>query len=251
MLAHKGYAGASVDDIAEEAGFTVGALYSNFGSKQNLVLAAFERHCDQDLAQIQALLGSDLTLEQQLDAIGSQFGDLDDEHRRWWLLSMELWLYAQRDPAARARLAALRRKVRQTIADTLQRQAERTGRRLPVPAMDLAAAMLGLCCIAGAITVGTGLAGLSAASRLMDRYQPYLIATSVLMMAWWLLRTLRQMGQRPAGRQDRGHDQGPWSAARTDGHGLRRHPAGQHGALTATGGRMMPLLPRTRQERCG
>ncbi len=200
MLAHKGYAGASVDDIAEEAGFTVGALYSNFGSKQNLVLAAFERHCDQDLAQIQALLGSDLTLEQQLDAIGSQFGDLDDEHRRWWLLSMELWLYAQRDPAARARLAALRRKVRQTIADTLQRQAERTGRRLPVPAMDLAAAMLGLCCIAGAITVGTGLAGLSAASRLMDRYQPYLIATSVLMMAWWLLRTLRQMGQRPAGR---------------------------------------------------
>jgi len=133
-----------VDDIAEEAGFTVGALYSNFGSKQNLVLAAFERHCDQDLAQIQALLGSDLTLEQQLDAIGSQFGDLDDEHRRWWLLSMELWLYAQRDPAARARLAALRRKVRQTIADTLQRQAERTGRRLPVPAMDLAAAMLGL-----------------------------------------------------------------------------------------------------------
>jgi AcrR family transcriptional regulator len=122
----------------------VGALYSNFGSKQNLVLAAFERYCDQDLAQIQALLGSDLTLEQQLDAMGSQFGDLDDEHRRWWLLSMELWLYAQRDPAARARLAALRRKVRQTIADTLQRQAERTGRRLPVPAMDLAAAMLGL-----------------------------------------------------------------------------------------------------------
>ncbi len=58
----------------------------------------------------------------------------------------------------------------------------------------------GLCCIAGAITVGTGLAGLSAASRLMDRYQPYLIATSVLMMAWWPLRTLRQMGQRPAGR---------------------------------------------------
>jgi hypothetical protein len=58
----------------------------------------------------------------------------------------------------------------------------------------------GLCCIAGAITVGTGLAGLSAASRLMDRYQPYFIAASVLMMAWWLVRTLRQMGQRPAGR---------------------------------------------------
>jgi AcrR family transcriptional regulator len=144
VLAHKGYAGASVDDIAEEAGFTVGALYSNFGSKQNLVLAAFERHCDQDLAQVQALLGSDLALEEQLDAVTRQFGDLDDQHRRWWLLSMELWLYAQRDPAARERLAALRNKVRHTIADALQRQAERTGRPLEVPASDLAAAMLGL-----------------------------------------------------------------------------------------------------------
>ncbi len=58
----------------------------------------------------------------------------------------------------------------------------------------------GLCCIAGAIAVGSGLGGLSAASRLMDRYQPYFIAASVLMMAWWLLRTLRVLGQRPTGR---------------------------------------------------
>jgi hypothetical protein len=34
----------------------------------------------------------------------------------------------------------------------------------------------------------------------MDRYQPYLIAASVLVMAWWLLRTLRAHGQRPVGR---------------------------------------------------
>lgn len=36
VFARKGYAGASVDDIAEEAGFTAGALYSSFGSKENL-----------------------------------------------------------------------------------------------------------------------------------------------------------------------------------------------------------------------
>jgi AcrR family transcriptional regulator len=144
VFARRGYAAASVDDLAEEAGFTVGALYSNFGGKQELFMAAFERHCDQDLVQVQALLGADLPLEEQLDALTREFGDLDDEHRRWWLLSMELWLYAQRDPATRERLAALRRRVRQTIADALQRQAVRTGRPLPVPAIDLAAAMLGL-----------------------------------------------------------------------------------------------------------
>jgi AcrR family transcriptional regulator len=142
VFARKGYTGASVDDIAEEAGFTVGALYSNFAGKQELFLAAFERHCDQDLAQVQALLAADLPLEQLLDAVSRQFGELGDEHRQWWLLSTELWLYAQRDPAARARLAALDHKVRTTIAAALQRQAARTGRPLPVPASDLAAAML-------------------------------------------------------------------------------------------------------------
>jgi hypothetical protein len=58
----------------------------------------------------------------------------------------------------------------------------------------------GLCCIASAIAVGSGLGGLSVAGSLMDRYQPYFIAASMLMMAWWLLRTLRAMGRRPAGR---------------------------------------------------
>ncbi len=144
VFARKGYGGASVDDIAEEAGFTVGALYSNFSGKQELFMAAFERHCDQDLAQVQALLATEEPLERQLDAITRRFGELDDEHRQWWLLSMELWLYAQRDPAARQRMVALRRKVRQTIADALQHQAARIGQPLPVPASELATAMLGL-----------------------------------------------------------------------------------------------------------
>jgi AcrR family transcriptional regulator len=144
VFARKGYGGASVDDIAGEAGFTVGALYSNFSGKQELFMAAFERHCDQDLARVQALLATEAPLEQQLDAITQRFDDLDGEHRQWWLLSMELWLYAQRDPAARERMIALRRKVRQTIADALARQAVRTGQPLPVPASELAAAMFGL-----------------------------------------------------------------------------------------------------------
>jgi AcrR family transcriptional regulator len=144
VFARKGYAGASVDDVAGEAGFTVGALYSNFAGKQELFMAAFERHCEADLAQVQALLAADLPFERQLDAITHRFGDLDEEHRQWWLLSMELWLYAQRDPAVRERLAALRRKVHQTVADALERQAARSGRPLEVPAGELAAAMLGL-----------------------------------------------------------------------------------------------------------
>ncbi len=58
----------------------------------------------------------------------------------------------------------------------------------------------GLCCIAGAVAVGSGLAGVSFAGRLMDRYQPFFLAFSVFMVVWWLLRTLRAQDQRPSGR---------------------------------------------------
>jgi AcrR family transcriptional regulator len=146
VFARKGYAGASVDDIAEEAGFTVGALYSNFASKQDLFLAAFERHCDQDLAQIQAIMNSPGTLQERLDAYSQQFVELTEEHRQWWLLSGELWLYAQRDPNAQARMASLEHKVRAIVADTLQREAARRGVPLPGPASEVAAAALALWC---------------------------------------------------------------------------------------------------------
>jgi len=143
VFARKGYAGASVDDIAEEAGFTVGALYSNFAGKQDLFLAAFERHCDQGLARIQSTMGGPGSTKQRLEAYSRQFAELS-EHRQWWLLSAELWLYAQRDPDARARLAALERKVRAIVADTLQREAARSGYPLQAPPDEVAAAVLAL-----------------------------------------------------------------------------------------------------------
>jgi AcrR family transcriptional regulator len=144
VFARKGYGGASVDDIAEEAGFTVGALYSNFPSKQDLFLAAFERHCDQDLAQLQTIMRGRGTLQQRLEAYSGQFVELTEEHRQWWLLSTELWLYAQRNPDARARMAVLQRKTRAIVADALQREADRQGRPLQAPASELAAAVIAL-----------------------------------------------------------------------------------------------------------
>jgi AcrR family transcriptional regulator len=144
VFARKGYAGASVDDIAEEAGFTVGALYSNFDGKQGLFLAAFERHCDQDLAQLEAIMNGPGTLQERLEAFGEQFVKLTEEHRQWWLLSTELWLYAQRDDGAGARMAALERKVRSIVADALRGETALGGPSRPGHAIEVAAAALAL-----------------------------------------------------------------------------------------------------------
>lgn len=55
----------------------------------------------------------------------------------------------------------------------------------------------GLCCIGAAITTAAGLGAAGFATTLMQRYQPYFIAASLAVMAWWLVRQLRRQGVSP------------------------------------------------------
>src|SRR6266487_6867134 len=119
VFARDGYAGASVDAIAEQAGYTVGALYSNFATKQELFLAVFEHHCVGELAALRALADQATSPQELLAAITARFATFDEQQRQWWQLSAELWLYAQRHPEAAARLATIQAETRQVIARAL------------------------------------------------------------------------------------------------------------------------------------
>ncbi len=121
LVARSGYAGASVDAIAAQAGFTVGALYANFGTKQELFLAVFERHCAEELAALRELTATTDSVAQLLAAVTARFADLDEAHREWWQLWAELWLFAQRNPHAAQRLATVQDETRQVIAEALRR----------------------------------------------------------------------------------------------------------------------------------
>lgn len=117
VFARDGYAGASVDAIAEEAGFTVGALYSNFATKQDLFMAVLERHCSGEVAAARALAASASSPDEVLRTVARQFGD--DSAREWWQLMAELLVYAQRHPEAARRLAAVQAETRDVIAEAL------------------------------------------------------------------------------------------------------------------------------------
>jgi len=121
LVARSGYAGASVDAIAAQAGFTVGALYANFGTKQELFLAVFERHCAEELAALRELTATTDSVAQLLAAVTARFADLDEAHREWWQLWAELWLFAQRNPHAAQRLVTVQDETRQVIAEALRR----------------------------------------------------------------------------------------------------------------------------------
>lgn len=121
VFARSGYAGASVDAIAAEAGFTVGALYSNFATKQELFLATLEKHCADEQAGLLELIDATPGLEELLDALVARTADLDEQQREWWQLWVEMWLYAQRHAEAAPRFRAIQDETRAAIADGLGR----------------------------------------------------------------------------------------------------------------------------------
>jgi AcrR family transcriptional regulator len=124
VFARDGYWGASVDTIAEEAGFTVGALYSNFGTKEELFLAVLERHCELEVSDLCALAEAANDRHELLRAVTERFATLTEEQREWELLWVELWLYAQRHPEATERMGTVQRQTRRVIAQALGRQGE-------------------------------------------------------------------------------------------------------------------------------
>ena len=99
-----GYHGASLEAVAEAAGYTKGAVYSNFATKGELFAALLDRSTHERHAErVEAL--TDLSLEQMADAVVDLLRRQAREGATWDLLQVEFWLAAMRDPALRARLS--------------------------------------------------------------------------------------------------------------------------------------------------
>ncbi|WP_022964553.1 TetR/AcrR family transcriptional regulator [Halopseudomonas pelagia] len=99
MFAEGGINAASLRSLCERAGFSQGAFYSNFASKEDLLLSVLERHIQQEVALMQGLVSSSDRddLDEALDRLAHRLAEIArDPH--WSLLSIELQLHARRDP---------------------------------------------------------------------------------------------------------------------------------------------------------
>ena len=110
-----GYHGATLDDIADEAGYTKGAIYSTFKSKAGLFLALFDDVIDRRLDEIRALLAPHESSEARLDALARQ--PTDDRNARFLLLSIEFWVHAAREPVLLEAFAERYRRLRTELAE--------------------------------------------------------------------------------------------------------------------------------------
>jgi AcrR family transcriptional regulator len=109
VLARRGFQGASLDEVAATAGYTKGAVYSNFKNKEDLFLALLEAIQEKEMDQVEAVIeASDVPPEARLPDFVSLFQrQTEDLGENWDVLYIEFALYAMRNEAAREKLAEL------------------------------------------------------------------------------------------------------------------------------------------------
>jgi AcrR family transcriptional regulator len=140
VFARRGYHRATVEEIASDAGFTIGALYSNFGGKEELFLALADRQVEERVAEVGAVADAaegDAPGEEAAEQL-RKFLERDPD---WPLLFYEFWSLSVRNPELQGELAKRREAIRDALAETLERVAKRHGFKLRFPAPVLATAI--------------------------------------------------------------------------------------------------------------
>ncbi|BBX35192.1 hypothetical protein MMAG44476_02265 [Mycolicibacterium mageritense DSM 44476 = CIP 104973] len=128
VFAAEGFAGATIDAIGQAAGFTKGAVYSNFESKDELFLALLDRQSENRGELIVTAFdsgGGDTTATAQ--ALSQSILDSIHDQNEYHLVFFEYWLRAMRDPQLRDRLIERRRAA----AEQALRVVEKAGTVLP------------------------------------------------------------------------------------------------------------------------
>jgi AcrR family transcriptional regulator len=90
LFLRRGFHAASLEQVAEEAGFTIGAVYSRFGSKADLFLAILDDHTDQLVAQVARVAGLDQPLGDRAELLAGRRMGLLERERDWFPLAPEV-----------------------------------------------------------------------------------------------------------------------------------------------------------------
>ena len=137
VFARNGYHGTSVDMVAEAAGYTKGAVYSNFESKEELFLALLEARLEDSLGSMQDVMDT-AAPEDRPAAFGRRRSEIAQWEPQWFMLEAEFELYAARNPEVRDRVAARQRQTRGVIEQALQQHIDDLGLKPAYPVDQLA-----------------------------------------------------------------------------------------------------------------
>jgi AcrR family transcriptional regulator len=144
VFARKGYRAATVDDVAEEAGFTKGAYYANFKSKDDVFMALVaDRSRNWTMAVAGAYAGN-APLSERLHRGGEVLTRMLEEESEWMLLSNEMWSHSIRHADLRRQLAEAYAECREVIAASIRSAEHEWGVDMSMPAEHIAALTIAL-----------------------------------------------------------------------------------------------------------
>lgn len=155
VFVEKGIDGATVDDLVKAAGFTRGAFYSSFSSKEEVFSALFDEVTDELLAIANSSVAAavaDVDGADEAAILSSNdagvmiavFEGIRPFGRQWYLLYSDAIARSLRNEDLRAELAVQRERMRDRIGALLTARLEVTGERALLPAEDLAQLLMGI-----------------------------------------------------------------------------------------------------------
>lgn len=139
VFARRGFQAASVDQVAEAAGFTKGAVYAHFESKEDLFLALLDERCRLRIAEIEAVLADDHDPGEQAREAGEVFMATLDADPSWAPLFFEFWTHAVRNPDVARKLVPRYQAMRDAVAAAIAGRARKVGLEPPLPPDEIAA----------------------------------------------------------------------------------------------------------------
>jgi AcrR family transcriptional regulator len=181
----RGFHATSVDQVAERAGYTKGAVYSNFAAKEDLFFAVYERRVEQVLTEVVPGLRQ-VGAEGAFDWLATATIERRDRDDGWLAVFFEFWAHVLRHPELRERFAAIHARFLEPLAEGVRQLAEDRGLALPT---DVTASQVVLAW--NAMEIGLGLERLT---------QPQTVDEVVARrMGWLLLDAILGPARAPAG----------------------------------------------------
>jgi AcrR family transcriptional regulator len=141
VFARSGFHGASVEEVASEAGFSTGALYSNFTGKEDLFLALMEREINEHAREIAQAVSERESMAERATGGARQWMIMIEREPEVLLLFMEFWAYGVRDAEVRPKVAVRFAQVRELLTKLIADGVREFDLELDIPAEQLAVAI--------------------------------------------------------------------------------------------------------------
>jgi AcrR family transcriptional regulator len=138
VFSRRGLEDASIDEVADEAGYTKGAFYSNFKSKEELFLAMLDEKFSAEIERLDEALGGGDDPREEARRAAAGFASFVFADPEWPRLYFQFAAHAARDEDFREELATRCRAMREKMVEIFRRWSRDFPAEPPLPLADLA-----------------------------------------------------------------------------------------------------------------